>query len=60
MDKFQQFMTLFTAIAVPTAAFIIRMSQGDTKNEYEVVISRTIRSLWDRFMRRLDNKEFAK
>jgi len=50
MKIFQNVLAVTGMIAVPAAAFLIRMWQGDTRNENEVLISQWVRAIVTKYL----------
>jgi hypothetical protein len=46
VEKVEFYLKVAAAIAIPVMAFTIRMIEGDTKNDNEVVISQAARTAW--------------
>lgn len=51
-QKWVLVITLVNAVAVPTMAFLIRMFQGEVRNENELIISDFLRMLFKDFLNR--------
>lgn len=60
MEKFERFKLVVTVaglVIVPATAFLIRMFEGDTKNDAEVIISRALKDAWASVNKRLKEEE---